>query len=59
MPDEVPDRLAVAADLLRQTNASIDSLGRQVGYGSAFALSKAFKRHFEISPREYGLAAAG
>jgi transcriptional regulator GlxA family with amidase domain len=30
-------RLALAADLLRKTDATIESVARQVGYSSAFA----------------------
>jgi AraC-like DNA-binding protein len=47
-------RLALAADLLRQhPEATIASIARQVGYGSAFALSAAFKREFGLSPQHY------
>jgi AraC-like DNA-binding protein len=47
-------RLALAADLLRQhPETTIASIARQVGYGSAFALSTAFKREFGVSPQNY------
>ncbi|MFI6045389.1 AraC family transcriptional regulator [Nocardia sp. NPDC051321] len=46
-------RLALAADLLAESDATIESIARQVGYGSAFALSTAFKRHFGLSPRDH------
>jgi AraC-like DNA-binding protein len=46
-------RLTVAADLLRQGDATLEAVARQVGYGSAFALSSAFKRSYGISPQEY------
>jgi len=47
-------RLALAADLLRQhPETTIASIARQVGYGSAFALSAAFKREFGVSPQHY------
>ncbi|MEV0705506.1 AraC family transcriptional regulator [Saccharopolyspora sp. NPDC050389] len=46
-------RLAMAADLLRESDATIASVARQVGYGSAFALSNAFKRQFEVSPQDH------
>ncbi|WP_063046732.1 AraC family transcriptional regulator [Nocardia pseudovaccinii] len=46
-------RLALAADLLQESDATIESIARQVGYGSAFALSTAFKRHFGVSPRDH------
>ncbi|MER7011546.1 AraC family transcriptional regulator [Saccharopolyspora sp. NPDC000359] len=46
-------RLALAADLLRESDATIGAVARQVGYGSAFALSNAFKRRYGTSPQEY------
>ncbi|MGW4522151.1 AraC family transcriptional regulator [Amycolatopsis sp. NPDC004378] len=50
-------RLALAADLLRQQpDATIAAVARQVGYGSAFALSAAFKREFGVSPQQYRTA---
>jgi AraC-like DNA-binding protein len=36
-------RLTLAADLLREPGATVGSVARQVGYGSSFALSTAFK----------------
>ena len=51
-------RIALAADLLREPGATVGSVAPQVGYGSAFALSTAFKRLRGVSPREYRLAAA-
>ncbi|WP_111831581.1 AraC family transcriptional regulator [Actinomadura madurae] len=46
-------RLAQAADLLRESDATLDAVARQVGYGNAFALSTAFKRVHGVSPQEY------
>ncbi|GAA3846670.1 AraC family transcriptional regulator [Sphaerisporangium flaviroseum] len=46
-------RLALAADLLRETEATVGAVARQVGYGSSFALSTAFKRVHGISPQEH------
>ena len=46
-------RLALAADLLRDPDATIGSVARQVGYASPFALSAAFKRVRGMSPREH------
>ncbi|MBB4933767.1 AraC-like DNA-binding protein [Lipingzhangella halophila] len=46
-------RIAVAGDLLRTTDATIESIARQVGYANAFALSVAFKRHWGVSPAGY------
>ncbi len=46
-------RLDLAADLLQGTEDTVEAIARRVGYGSAFALSTAFKRHFGISPREH------
>jgi AraC-like DNA-binding protein len=51
-------RLTLAADLLREPGATVGSVADQVGYGSAFALSTAFKRVRGVSPREHRLAAA-
>jgi AraC-like DNA-binding protein len=50
-------RLALAADLLREPGATIGAVARQVGYGSPYALSTAFKRVNGVSPREYRAAA--
>lgn len=46
-------RLALAADLLQNSRATIGSVARQVGYSTPFALSSAFKRTYGISPNEY------
>jgi AraC-like DNA-binding protein len=51
-------RLSLAADLLLEPQATIGSVAHQVGYGSPFALSTAFKRVRGISPRQHRLAAA-
>ncbi|MFF0725145.1 AraC family transcriptional regulator [Streptomyces sp. NPDC004134] len=52
-------RLALAADLLREPEATVGAVARRVGYGSPFALSTAFKRVHGVSPQEHRLAAAG
>ena len=49
-------RLALAADLLREPDATVGSVAQQVGYGSPFALSTAFKRHRGVSPRAHRMA---
>ncbi|MEU7804036.1 AraC family transcriptional regulator [Micromonospora arborensis] len=46
-------RLALAADLLREPDVTIGTVARQVGYGSSFALSAAFKRVRGLSPAEH------
>jgi len=46
-------RIDLAADLLVNSDATVDSVARQVGYGSAFALSTAFKRVRGISPQQH------
>ena len=46
-------RITLAADLLRQEDATVAAVARRVGYGSAFALSAAFKRERGVSPQEY------
>lgn len=44
-------RLALAADLLRDPDTTVEAVARQVGYGSPFALSTAFKRVRGTTPR--------
>ncbi|WP_258724372.1 AraC family transcriptional regulator [Cellulomonas sp. NS3] len=46
-------RMALAADALRSTDATLGAVARQVGYGGAFALSAAFRRAHGVSPQEY------
>ncbi|WP_327288070.1 AraC family transcriptional regulator [Streptomyces sp. NBC_01198] len=46
-------RLALAADLLREPDATVASVARRVGYGSPFALSAAFKRVRGVSPQQH------
>jgi AraC-like DNA-binding protein len=46
-------RIALAADLMREPGATLDSVANEVGYGSAFALSSAFKRVRGVSPQQY------
>jgi len=50
-------RLDLAADLLREPDATIGSVAEKVGYSSAFALSTAFKRVRGISPKEHRVRA--
>ena len=49
-------RLALAADLLRGTDRSVESIAHAVGYRNAFAFSSAFKRQHGASPRAFRLA---
>jgi AraC-like DNA-binding protein len=51
-------RLALAADLLRSSGATIASVAHQVGYGTPFALSSAFKRAYGVSPNAHRAAAS-
>lgn len=46
-------RLDLAADLLRESDATVDAVARKVGYSGSFALSAAFKRVRGVSPQEY------
>ena len=50
-------RIALAADLLREPGATVGSVAHQVGYGSPYALSTAFKRLRGISPQQHRVAA--
>lgn len=49
-------RLDLAADLLRDPDLTIATVARQVGYGSPFALSTAFKRVRGVSPAQHRAA---
>ncbi len=49
-------RLDLAADLLREPDMTIAAVARQVGYGSPFALSAAFKRVRGVSPAQHRAA---
>lgn len=44
-------RLALAADLLRSSHATLAAVARHVGYATPFALSSAFKRAYGVSPK--------
>ncbi|GIE83339.1 AraC family transcriptional regulator [Actinoplanes philippinensis] len=44
-------RLSCAADMLRRSDATLETIARDVGYASPFALSAAFKRVRGVSPR--------
>ena len=46
-------RLALAADLLLDPEATIATVARQVGYATPYALSAAFKRERGVSPRDH------
>jgi AraC-like DNA-binding protein len=50
-------RIALAADLLREPGATVGSVAQQVGYGSSFALSTAFKRVRGTSPQQHRVRA--
>ena len=54
-------RLSLAADLLRNTDATVDAIARRVGYASGYGLSVAFTRVYGVRPRDHrraGLAVA-
>jgi AraC-like DNA-binding protein len=46
-------RLALAADLLCEPDATVGSVAEKVGYSTPFALSTAFKRVRGVSPQEH------
>jgi AraC-like DNA-binding protein len=46
-----------AARLLRTGDQPLAAVARQVGYGSPFAFSHAFKRHFGHTPGHYRASA--
>ncbi|MBA8824764.1 AraC-like DNA-binding protein [Saccharopolyspora lacisalsi] len=51
-------RLDLAADLLSNTEAPIESIAHQVGYNNAFALSAAFKRSRGVSPQQHRMSSS-
>ncbi|MFE5597428.1 AraC family transcriptional regulator [Streptomyces sp. NPDC056549] len=51
-------RFAMAADLLARTDATGESIARQVDYQSAFGLSVAFKRVYGTRPSDHRAAPA-
>ncbi|MCU4412571.1 AraC family transcriptional regulator [Acinetobacter sp. WU_MDCI_Axc73] len=46
-------RLRLASQLLRESNLTIQKIANNVGYSSETAFSQAFKRQFDISPKQY------
>lgn len=50
-------RIALAADLLVDTDATVESIAHRVGYANAFALSVAFKRLYGVSPSRHRASA--
>lgn len=46
-------RMALATDLLRKNELSLEEIAMRVGYSSAGAFSNAFSRHLGQSPRRY------
>jgi AraC-like DNA-binding protein len=46
-------RIALAENLLRETDHTVDTIARKVGYANAFALSVAFKRLRGTRPSEH------
>jgi AraC-like DNA-binding protein len=51
-------RITLAADMLRDTSDTVDTIARRVGYANAFALSVAFKRVRGTTPTAHRRAAA-
>ena len=46
-------RLRLASQLLRESNLTIQKIANNVGYSSETAFSQAFKRQFDLSPKQY------
>ncbi|MEV0647588.1 AraC family transcriptional regulator [Phytomonospora sp. NPDC050363] len=46
-------RMTLAAKRLRESDASVAGVARQVGYSSEFAFAKAFKRELGVAPGAY------
>ncbi|HEX6421520.1 MAG TPA: AraC family transcriptional regulator [Acidimicrobiales bacterium] len=52
-------RMCVAADLLRQNDATVGAVARRVGYANAYALSVAFTRVHGVRPSRYRAGVRG
>lgn len=52
-------RLCMAADLLERKEATVESVAREVGYSSGYALSTAFLREYGVRPSHHRHAAGG
>ncbi|HEX7094899.1 MAG TPA: helix-turn-helix domain-containing protein [Acidimicrobiales bacterium] len=52
-------RLTLAADLLREPDATVAGVAHHVGYASAFALSAAFEPVRGVSPRDHRARVVG
>ncbi len=46
-------RFRLASQYLRTSNLSIQQISNKVGYSSETAFSQAFKRVFDLSPKQY------
>jgi len=46
-------RMTAAARLLRDSDAPLDTVAKQIGYTSEFAFANAFKREYGIAPGKY------
>ncbi|MBE2999656.1 AraC family transcriptional regulator [Nocardiopsis sp. HNM0947] len=51
-------RLCMAADLLERDDSTVETIAREVGYSSAYALSTAFHREYGVRPTRYRRTAA-
>jgi transcriptional regulator GlxA family with amidase domain len=52
-------RLELARDMLQTSDVKLAEVAERVGYASEFALSRAFKRHFGISPARFRQSGSG
>ncbi|MFZ0713105.1 cupin domain-containing protein [Mycobacterium sp.] len=52
-------RMTLARDMLLTSDATLEQIASQVGYGSVYAFTTAFHRHHSQPPRRWQLAAAG
>jgi AraC-like DNA-binding protein len=46
-------RMTIAARILRDSDAPLSTVAKQVGYGSEFAFAAAFKRKYGTPPGKY------
>jgi AraC-like DNA-binding protein len=46
-------RFKAAAEAIRNTRTSLSDIAEKTGFGSYSYFSKAFKKHFGVSPKDY------
>ncbi len=48
-------KMAIASDLLTETNSSITEIAMYLGYRQQSAFCRSFRQHYHLTPRQYRL----